>query len=259
MLDAERFTELVSELKKAKLIRSQKELAKIIGENEQGIIDLKSGKKKVRPEHLIALEKEFPEWDFQEHLSEEDKKALERRKKINAAMGVIEESELYYERKGGNPEMSNIITSNTGKHSTKIITSSGEYLKPVPYYRTVQSKTNSDNIEMTGEVIEYVYMRDLNDCDMMIVLHSNSMLGKYNPGQRLGLRRVYDLRLIEYGEVFYIRTREFNTVKYLWPVEDKEDVVKLVPANKEYPAYNIPKDLIDELYIVRYEGRPTVN
>lgn len=56
----ERLTQLIDYLIEIELISSVKEFAEIIGENSNGISDLKAGRKKFTIEHLINVKNKFP-------------------------------------------------------------------------------------------------------------------------------------------------------------------------------------------------------
>lgn len=55
-----RFRELLSYLKENKLVKSYKHFGELVEENNQSIIDLRSGKKKLSIEHLTKIKEVFP-------------------------------------------------------------------------------------------------------------------------------------------------------------------------------------------------------
>jgi phage repressor protein C with HTH and peptisase S24 domain len=100
-----------------------------------------------------------------------------------------------------------------------------------------------NTIEM---VLPYFY-----NADFAINAYGDSMSPLIKDGQIVLLSK-WQENYIEWGKVYLVCTRSHRTIKRLFPVENDDTRIKCVSENSEcYPPFNINKEDIQKMYIVR--------
>lgn len=100
-----------------------------------------------------------------------------------------------------------------------------------------------NTIEM---VLPYLY-----NAEFAINAYGDSMSPLIKDGQIVLLSK-WQENYIEWGKVYLVCTRSHRTIKRLFPVENDDTRIKCVSENSEcYPPFNINKEDIQKMYIVR--------
>lgn len=213
-INNQEFSELVERLKEGSFIKSQSDLANAIGENKQGITDLKSGKKKVTMEHLESIKEAFPNFDLREFLSDKIRNFL------TEAVQLRNEHQLPIK-------------------------------KGIPFYDiSAVSGAMVTFDDLSAHIVDYLHFPGFDDCDFAVINSGDSMLGKFNPGDYLLCKEVQDRSLLISGAPYFVITSEYKTVKYVFP-RPKEGVFLLRPENSFYEDFEVPMDKVFKIYHVK--------
>jgi phage repressor protein C with HTH and peptisase S24 domain len=95
-------------------------------------------------------------------------------------------------------------------------------------------------------VLPYFY-----NAEFAINAYGDSMSPLIKDGQIVLLSK-WQENYIEWGKVYLVCTRSHRTIKRLFPVENDDTRIKCVSENSEcYPPFNINKEDIQKMYIVR--------
>jgi transcriptional regulator with XRE-family HTH domain len=97
MPESQLITDIESAFKKKGLVKTAKEFADLIGENPNGLSDIKAGRKKLTIDHIKTLKKSHPELNLDWLLSGKGSLFLEENKAAapnNDAAVTVERSEL---------------------------------------------------------------------------------------------------------------------------------------------------------------------
>lgn len=89
------------------------------------------------------------------------------------------------------------------------------------------------------------------DCTDAISIKGDSMYPRYKSGQ-IVILKPWNESYIEYGQAYLIvTTTGHRMIKYLYPSKDKENL-QCVSENKEqYPPFDVEKESISNLYVVK--------
>jgi phage repressor protein C with HTH and peptisase S24 domain len=209
-----RLEELIAYLKRENKISSQKDFGEKIGENPPGISDLKSGKKRLRVDHIEAIKKHFPE--------------------VNTTWLLSGVGEMYLDKetlsKIGHPHES----PSTG----------------IAYYNFEVSAGPIEMFQDDKEVAERIFIPGFNDCDMAINVWGDSMYPHYVAGDIILAKQIHDKSIVLYGEAYLIITQELRVLKIIKKHEDPSKVI-LRSANDNYDDVDLERDKILNLYLVK--------
>jgi len=129
--------------------------------------------------------------------------------------------------------------------------------KGVPYFDNIDGTASittsfSDYPETPAFYIDYEHF---NDCDAYIQVVGDSMYPAYSSGEIIAVKRIYNLDVIQWGEVYFVVTNsnanDMKTVKQLHYHEDLDKIV-LRSSNPNYKGDTVvnKKDIL-YLYIVK--------
>lgn len=100
-------------------------------------------------------------------------------------------------------------------------------------------------------VEDYYTVSEFKDCDFLIRVKGDSMMGKFAGGDLLACRRVPDVYFIQWGRCYVIYTRSQGCmVKRLQPSE-KEGYIKCVSENEKYAPFDVPMEDIVSVALVK--------
>jgi len=123
-------------------------------------------------------------------------------------------------------------------------------LKKIPFfnYDISMLKLEKGNIPDTKQYIEVPL---LNNCDFATLCVGESMTPDIPSGSIVTLKKI-SIDLLLPGEIYYIVTNEFCTVKFLRTVENDPSKLRLVPGNKDdYDEAILNKNAIRHLFLVK--------
>lgn len=122
--------------------------------------------------------------------------------------------------------------------------------KGVPYYNV----SFSMSFDLLGEdsTSKPDYMIDFepyNNCDVWCNAHGNSMAPTISNGDIVALKKIWDIKYLINREIYAIQTKSgLRTIKR---VKDNGDTITLIADNKEYEPQTIPKNEIEQIFIVK--------
>jgi repressor LexA len=132
----------------------------------------------------------------------------------------------------------------------------------VPYHTNKESKLIPFyNIDVTAgakelfldsrETIDYnIDMPGFKDCDFAVPVSGHSMYPKISSGNIIFCKKVDHREFIEYGHIYLIITNDRRMIKQIRKADDKEHLM-LVSENPDYDTFDIKKELIKHLYLVK--------
>jgi phage repressor protein C with HTH and peptisase S24 domain len=213
MIDREQFTNLYNRLKKAEKIKSQRQLAEIIGVHEQTVTEFKSGRRQMKLEHLLSLKEAFPNFDLSELLNAESNKKLDKVQGLKSAITNLPS-------------------------------------KGIAYYNLDASAGPIEMFQDEKEILERIYIPGFGNCDVAINVWGDSMYPHYRAGNIALCQELEDKSQIQFGEVYLIITGQLRTVKYVRKHKEKHMVI-LRSANDKYDDMEIEVDKIIKIYLVK--------
>lgn len=105
--------------------------------------------------------------------------------------------------------------------------------------------------DMSEKPLFYLDVPGARDCDFGVRVSGDSMYPRFRNGDWIGCKEVKNREHILYGEVYYIITPDYKTVKYVQPHPEREDWVLLIPHNDAIKPTPLPKSEIIRLYMVK--------
>lgn len=160
-------------------------------------------------------------------------------------------------------ESSLILAADTNTNTKKIQVAepSVEYRpsKPVPYF---ELDVSAGNIEMFSDTPELpalsITIPGFDDCDMALPIYGDSMYPTFASGMIVMCKRIRDKSIIQYGETYLVITSEQRMVKRLQKGDRRESVLAVsdnesvnAEGLRKYESFEIPRDKIKHLYIVK--------
>jgi phage repressor protein C with HTH and peptisase S24 domain len=134
-----------------------------------------------------------------------------------------------------------------------------EHKSAVPYY---DIDISAGLMELFNDEKEtpsgWVNFPDFPKSNAVVNAYSDSMSDYINNGDKIAIRLINDLQIIEYGQCFVIVTEDYRFVKFIRK-SDTPDNIKLVSYNSAYDDFEIPKSKILKLFLVTYVFKPTAN
>lgn len=140
-----------------------------------------------------------------------------------------------------------------------LVQSMEETAKLVPVYDLDAAGSNITilNDSISEYISGYISAPEFNDCDASIGVWGNSMYPKYCAGEKVALKRITDWDVITFGEAHVFVTAERIILKYLRKGKDKDHWKLCSENSEEYEPFEIPKNKVINLYIVK--GKITKN
>lgn len=151
----------------------------------------------------------------------------------------------------GNMLLDSLSDQSSHINSIQVEKQGGSELKKIPYYDIdVLAGTEDRSLDQSpGHPVAYVSMPDFDDSDIVIPVFGNSMLGCYDPGDSIGIKRLFDFDVIEPGLAYVVITKERKMLKYIRN-GSSPDVILLASHNKKFEPFEIKKSKIVQLWIV---------
>lgn len=132
--------------------------------------------------------------------------------------------------------------------------------KTVPVYdmQAQASGVGSFDDENPDLPKSYVQVPGFDDCSFAVYVWNHSMYPTYENGCMVIVKKINNLKAIQYGSVYLIITDEQRVVKRVYE-DDDPDWLQLVSDNQElmksgkpkHPAYRVEKKYIKFLYLVK--------
>lgn len=123
--------------------------------------------------------------------------------------------------------------------------------KLIPYYNIDVTAGAKDLFLDSKETIDYnIDMPGFKDCDFAVPVSGHSMYPKISSGNIIFCKKVNHREFIEYGHIYLIVTNDRRMIKQIRKADDKDSLL-LVSENPEYDTFDIKKDLIQHLYLVK--------
>lgn len=122
--------------------------------------------------------------------------------------------------------------------------------KGVPYYNVSFSMSfdmiGKDNTSTPDYMIDF---EPYNTCDVWCNAHGDSMAPTIASGDLIALKRLWDMKYLINGDIYAIITKGgLRTIKR---IKDNGDTLTLIPDNKAYDPQIIPKEEVEQIYIVK--------
>jgi transcriptional regulator with XRE-family HTH domain len=169
-----------------------------------------------------------------------------------AEMVNVPKDRLYKWEKGVTPyhtaEVDNVLNFINGiipKDTTLPFTPVG-----IPVYDVEFSLGFTDIIKNNPNVSGYITLAEFKGCDAIVRAKGESMAKYINNNDWIGIKRIYDFDVLNYGNPYGIVTKEMNMIKYLKKGK-KEDTYLLKCENENYDDFEIAKNKILELYLIK--------
>jgi transcriptional regulator with XRE-family HTH domain len=98
-------------------------------------------------------------------------------------------------------------------------------------------------------ILGYLNIPEVKGSDLVIRAKGDSMLGVINDSDWVGIKRITDLEVINYGNPYAIVTRDLQMLKYIHK-SSMADNFLLKSENENHPEFDLPIKKILELYII---------
>jgi phage repressor protein C with HTH and peptisase S24 domain len=123
--------------------------------------------------------------------------------------------------------------------------------KLIPYYNIDVTAGAKELFLDSRETIDYnIDMPGFKDCDFAVPVSGHSMYPKISSGNIIFCKKVNHRQFIEYGHIYLIITDDRRMIKQIRKADDKEHLM-LVSENPDYDTFDIKKELIQHLYLVK--------
>ena len=123
-------------------------------------------------------------------------------------------------------------------------------LKKIPFYNYDISLLKLENGKIPPTE-QYIEVPLLSNCDFATLCVGESMTPDIPAGSIVTLKEI-SMSLLLPGEIYYIVTNEFSTVKFLRTVDNDLSKLRLVPGNKDdYDESLLDKSAIRHLFLVK--------
>lgn len=98
-------------------------------------------------------------------------------------------------------------------------------------------------------VLGYLNIPEVKGSDYIVRVKGDSMLGIMNDGDWVGIKRISDLEVINFGTPYAIVTQDLQLLKYLFKSSLPGNLL-LKSENTKHPEFDLPIKKILELYII---------
>lgn len=127
--------------------------------------------------------------------------------------------------------------------------------KKVPYY---DIDATASQIEVYSETFEepayYMSIPAFSDCNFACNVYGDSMYPMFQSGEVIVCKEQGN-NIIQYGEVYLIITNELadnlRTIKKIRKCKADDSLVTLAPSNPNFDSFEIPKESIVKLYLIK--------
>lgn len=129
----------------------------------------------------------------------------------------------------------------------------------IPYYPLDVTASNTNVFTDSPEVPTMkISIPGFEDCELALPVFGHSMYPTYENGCIIICKRIHDMDVINYGEVYLVVTKEQRLLKRIRKSEERGSLL-LVSDNYEaqkegkarYEPFDLPKSKIQRLYIVK--------
>lgn len=132
--------------------------------------------------------------------------------------------------------------------------------KGLPVYEShpaTLSNVESYNDEPQGKPDFYVNIPQYRNCDFITRARGDSMHPIIRNMALVGGKRIYDFKVIVFGDIYIIHTRNgIETVKYIHPHETDDDQILLVPYNGNAKTTPVHKSEILRVFQAQFVLNP---
>jgi len=184
------------------------------------------------------------------------------------SIGLKRAENLYQIKKGNNSiskDLTELITikyckiskfwlltgeGNMFTEESEKINNNESLLKKIPFFNYDISMLKLENGKIP-HTEQYIEVPLLNNCDFATLCVGESMAPDIPSGSIVTLKEI-SIDLLLPGEIYYIVTNEFCTVKFLRTVENDQSKLRLIPGNKDdYDETILDKNVIRQLFLVK--------
>lgn len=125
-------------------------------------------------------------------------------------------------------------------------------LTKIPYFDIDASAGDGliGNYE-TSSPDAYISVPGFAGCDLAINVRGDSMLGRYNPGDIIGIKKITDYETISWGSCHVVTTDEQAFIKFLRYDEENPEFIILKSQNDHYQDMRFHKSKIKSLWLVK--------
>ncbi len=143
----------------------------------------------------------------------------------------------------------------TGEGSMLLTSSQNENCnyekKKIPYYNYDFSQLEFNKERKLPIPEYYIEVPVFSNCDFATICVGDSMTPEIPSGAIIALKEI-EMELLLPGEMYYIITDNYSTVKFIRMVENDHSKLRLVPKNKnEYDDAFLSKNSIRRLFLVK--------
>ncbi len=127
-----------------------------------------------------------------------------------------------------------------------------EKVRALPYYEVDVTAGNVNRIFDGKEVArESLLVPGFADCDFAVPVSGHSMYPRISNGDIIICKQIYDLEVVEFGQIYLIVTDERRMVKYVRK-GSKPDKILLVSENHErFDDFEISRSKVRRLFLVK--------
>jgi hypothetical protein len=172
------------------------------------------------------------------------------------SIGLKRAENLYQIKKGNysiSRDLSELITIKYCNISKSwLLSGEGDMfiVKRIPFYNYDISMLKLENGKIP-HTEQYIEVPLLSNCDFATLCVGESMTPDIPSGSIVTLKEI-NIDLLLPGEMYYIVTNEFSTIKFLRTVENDPSKLRLVPGNKDdYDESLLDKSSILHLFLVK--------
>jgi transcriptional regulator with XRE-family HTH domain len=120
----------------------------------------------------------------------------------------------------------------------------------VPVYDTEFSLGFNEKIKEIPNILGYINLPEFKGCDAIVRAKGESMAKYINNNDWIGIKRIYDFDVINYGNPYGIVTKELEMIKYLKKGKTA-DTYLLKCENENFEDFEIKKSKVLELYLIK--------
>jgi transcriptional regulator with XRE-family HTH domain len=120
----------------------------------------------------------------------------------------------------------------------------------VPVYDTEFSLGFNEKIKESPSILGYINLAAFKGCDAIVRAKGESMARYINNNDWIGIKRIYDFDVINYGNPYGIVTKELEMIKYLKKGKSP-DTYLLKCENEKFEDFEIKKSKVLELYLIK--------
>jgi transcriptional regulator with XRE-family HTH domain len=104
--------------------------------------------------------------------------------------------------------------------------------------------------DKSPELVTYINMPEVQGCDYVIRAKGDSMANYINNQDWIGIKRVDDIEVLNYGQPYAIVTKDMLLIKYVRKSKLENNIL-LKSENANYDDFELPLKKVLELYLVK--------